>query len=91
METKKIKKISQFLDKELCEKVYAAKETQANEIDTIIDLIEYISKHKEVKKKIDVEIDPEFKIYNRFREFADKLVDEYKTLFTLYGDALIMV
>lgn len=91
LETKKIKQISQFLDKELCEKVYAAKETQANEIDTIIDLIEYISKHKEVKKKIDVEVDPEFKIYNRFREFADKLVDEYKTLFTLYGDALITV
>lgn len=88
LETKKITEIHDFLEKELCEKVYVIKETQANEIDTIIDLIEYISKHKEVKKNIEVEVDPQYKIYKRFRDFSDKLVSEYTTLYTIYGDAI---
>jgi hypothetical protein len=88
LNTEKIKEISGFLEKELCEKVYIKKETQSNEIDTIIDLIEYISKHKEVKKKIEVEVDPEYKIYKRFISFADKLVVEYTSLYTIYGNAM---
>ena len=33
-------------------------------------------------------VDPEYKIYRRFRDFADKLMEEYKTLYTVYGEAL---
>ena len=88
MKTEKVKVINDFLEKELCEKVYRIKETQANEIDTIIDLIEYISKHKEVKKKIEVEVDPNYKIYKRFKDFADNLTSEYTMLYTIYGNAI---
>lgn len=88
LEVEKIRVINDFLERELCNKVYSVKETQANEIDTIIDLIEYISKHKEVKKKIDVEIDPEYKIYKRFKDFTERLISEYTTLYTLYGNAI---
>lgn len=88
LECEQIKDVNDFLEKELCEKVYTIRATQANEIDTIIDLIEYISKHKDVRKKIDVEIDPDFKIYQRFINFADKLINEYTTLYTIYGDAV---
>ena len=88
LEIKKIKEINDFLGRELCDQIYLAKKTQANEIDTIIDLIEYISKHKEVKKKIDVEIDPKYKIFKRFKNFTERLITEYTTLYTLYGDAV---
>lgn len=88
LEIEKIRSVNDFLGRELCEKVYSAKETQANEIDTIIDLIEYISKHKKVKKKIDVVVDPKYKIFKRFKDFAEKLISEYTTLYTVYGDAI---
>lgn len=88
LETHKIKQISEFIEKELCEKVYEVKETQANEVDTIIDLIEYISSHKKVKKKTEVKIDPEYKLFKRFQEFAEQLVNEYTTLYMIYGSAL---
>ncbi len=88
LETEKIRAINDFLERELCEKVYSAKATQANEIDTIIDLIEYISKHKKVQKKIDVEIDPAYKIFKRFKDFAEKLISQYTTLYIVYGNAI---
>lgn len=91
LETEKIKEISNYLSKELCNKCYNAKETQANEVETIVDLIEYISEHKEVKKPCETEIDPEYKIYKRFKDFADKLIMEYTTLLTIYGESLKIV
>lgn len=78
----------QLFSKELCDKYYAVKTTQAGEIDTIIDLIEHISKHRNVKLGRNTEVDPEYK---RFREFADNLITEYTTLFAVYGDALEVV
>lgn len=91
LSTSKIKEIDEFLDRELCQKVYRVQETQASEVDTIIDLIEYISKHKKVKNKVDVVIDPDYKIYNRFREFANRLISEYTSLLTIYGEAIIAI
>lgn len=91
LDTNQIKQISNYLSKELRDKYYLAKETQASEIETIIELIEYISEHRKVTKKRDSETDPEYKIYKRFREFADKLIMEYTTLYTIYGDALDVV
>lgn len=91
LDTEKIKSISDYLSEELCNKYYSAKETQASEIDTIIDLIEYISQHKEIKKSCDSDVDPEYKIFKRFRDFAEKLVMEYTTLLTIYGEALEIV
>lgn len=91
LDTEKIRKISSYLSEELCNKCYSAKETQASEIDTIIDLIEYISQHKEIKQPCETEVDPEYKIYKRFKNFADKLIMEYTTLLTIYGEALEIV
>ena len=91
LETEKIKEISNYLSTELNDKLYKAKQTQANEVETIIDLIEYISEHRKVKKPCETEIDPEYKIYKRFKEFADKLVVEYTSLKTVYGEALDVV
>lgn len=86
-----MKGIYDFLDIELCKKVYSKKETQASEIDTIIDLIEYISSRKQIKKKIEVEVDPEYKIYNRFKNFANRLISEYTMLYTVYGESIDIV
>lgn len=44
--------------------------------------------YSKVKKKIDVEIDPEYKIYKRFKDFTERLISEYTTLYTLYGNAI---
>ena len=35
--------------------------------------------------------DPEYKIYKRFKNFTDKLITEYTTLYTIYGEALNIV
>ena len=91
LETEQIKAISNYLSAELCNKYYSVKETQASEVDTIIDLIEYISQHRKVKKPCETTVDPEYKIYKRFRDFADRLIAEYTTLYTIYGEALKIV
>lgn len=91
LETEQIKAISTYLSEELCNKYYSVKETQASEVDTIIDLIEYISQHKTVRKSCETTVDPEYKIYKRFRDFADKLIAEYTTLYTIYGEALSII
>ena len=64
LETEQIKAISNYLSAELCNKYYSVKETQASEVDTIIDLIEYISQHRKVKKPCETTVDPEYKIVN---------------------------
>ena len=91
LQTEKIKAISSYLSEELRNKYYSVRETQASEVDTIIDLIEYISKHRKVNKSRETTVDPEYKIYRRFQEFADRLTREYTTLYMLYGEALNIV
>lgn len=91
LQTEQIKAISNYLSEELRNKYYSVRETQANEVDTIIDLIEYISKHRKVNKSRETTVDPEYKIYRRFQEFADRLTREYTTLYMLYAEALNIV
>lgn len=88
MDINKIKSIKDFLELEFSSKCYSAKSSQASEVDTIIDLIEYISGHREVKKPRNVIIDPEYKIYKRFKDFSEGLVSQYTSLFTVYGTAM---
>ena len=87
LETAQIKNVSDYLSEELYNKYYSVRETQAGEVDTIIDLIEYISQHRKVNKDRETTVDPEYKIYKRFKNFADKLITEYTTLYTIYGEA----
>lgn len=91
LETAQIKNVSDYLSEELYNKYYSVRETQAGEVDTIIDLIEYISQHRKVNKDRVTTVDPEYKIYKRFKNFADKLITEYTTLYTIYGEALNIV
>ena len=91
LETAQIKNVSDYLSEELYNKYYSVRETQAGEVDTIIDLIEYISQHRKVNRDRETTVDPEYKIYKRFKNFADKLITEYTTLYTIYGEALNIV
>ena len=88
---KELKILYEFLSYEFCNKMYEIKSTQANEIDTIIDLIEYITKNKKLKNRLDTVTDPNYKIYDRFKEFATRIVSEYTSLYTVYGDALDII
>lgn len=89
--TQELEEISSFLERELTSKIESERTTNASEVDTIIDLIEYITKNRELKKKLDTVVDPEYKIQKRFKEFAERLIDDYTSLYTIYGDALEMV
>ncbi|MBP2029053.1 hypothetical protein J2Z35_002891 [Acetoanaerobium pronyense] len=89
--TKDLKEIKDYLNLELTDKMFQEKNTESSEIDTIIALIEYITKNRELKKNIDTVIDPEYKIKKRFKEFTERIVSEFTTLFTLYGEALEIV
>lgn len=83
--------ISAFLEKELMQPLQKPPTTQASEIDTIIDLIEFITKNRIKRERRDVVVDPEYKIEKRFIEFAERLKSTYLTLYSIYGDALEMV
>ncbi|SDB66056.1 SMEK domain-containing protein [Butyrivibrio sp. INlla16] len=87
----KLKCINEYLDKELYEKYAQGLHSEASEVDTIIDLIEFISAHKKVSIPKDVVIDPEFKINTRFKEFAESITTQYVDLLTVYGNALLEV
>lgn len=80
--------INDFLEREFYEKISIKKTTQASEVDTIIDLIEYITAHRKLGSKRDSVIDPAYKINKRFKEFAERLIGEYTTMWLLYGEAL---
>lgn len=92
LDTGKLKIINDFLQHELNDKYNNKQKSEASEVDTIMDLIEFISNHREVDfSQRNVIIDPDFKINQRFKEFADSLIMQYTTLYGVYGTALIEV
>ena len=88
LSTDKLKTINEFLQRELNNKCGNMVSSEASEVETIIDLIEFISSHKQMYKRRDAIVDPEYKIYKRFKDFADGLIGRYKTLYGVYGGAL---
>ncbi len=89
LDTAKLEKINVFLNREFHDKGGDYEPTEASEVETIMDLIEVISSNKNVSiRERDAVVDPEYKIYRRFREFADSLMSQYKTLLAVYGTAL---
>ncbi len=90
-DTKALGELGSFLEDELVSKLQKSKATQASEVDTIIDLIEFITKNREKKERRDSIIDPEYKIERRFKEFAERLKNNYATLYSFYGETLEMV
>ena len=88
LDTERLKKINEYLQIELYEKC-VSKPTEASEVETIIDLIEFITSNKQAKyKKRDTIIDPDYKINQRFKEFANRLISQYTSLLAVYGSAL---
>ncbi|AUM63539.1 hypothetical protein C0R09_02770 [Brevibacillus laterosporus] len=88
-ETKELKIISEFLDRELTVKSKETTRTQASEVKTIIALIEHLSSHKKATaKKEETVTDPEDKINRRFKEYSDNLKGLYIELVSLYDEAV---
>jgi len=85
----KLKRINDYLQHELNYKCREVQTTEASEVETIMDLIEFISSHKK-KPFLEREftVDPEYKINQRFKEFAENLIMQYTTLVGVYGTAL---
>ena len=89
LDTRKLKEINDFLQHEFNDKYSNVQTTEASEVETIMDLIEFISSHKKITlPERDVIVDPDYKINQRFKEFADSLIMQYKTLLGVYGTAL---
>lgn len=88
--TPELKEIVDFLDQELSYKVLEKKKKQANEVETIIALIEYLTSNKAIsdKKMKPSFTDPEHKINKRFQKYSEALKSLYIDLLTLYDFAL---
>jgi SMEK domain len=87
---KKLEKIEKWLSDELVQKHYDARiGSKPNEVKTFITLIDFISDEDNHKKfEIEDEPDPELKIENRFKEYADFLKGLYAELYIDYNYAL---
>ncbi len=84
--TEQIEEVCKFLEKELSTKL---PKQEANEVKTIIDLIEFISSSQASLADSNFEADPEKKIEKRFNEYADYLKTLYTDLFIIYNNALL--
>lgn len=80
----KIDKIVEYLSSQLSldgsKKVY-----YSSEVETIIDLLEYISQEAGLSDDLDTFIDPEFKIDTRFSKYADQIKNTFGDLYSIYG------
>ncbi|HFK5581698.1 TPA: SMEK domain-containing protein, partial [Elizabethkingia anophelis] len=83
----KLKSIADFLNKQILQE---RKKTESNEVETIMALIEYLSKDDNLNISQKPEnVDPQFKIYNRFSEHSTILISLYTDLYTVYQQPLI--
>lgn len=80
-----IKKIEDFLIIEL-ENVERPHTTEASEVETIIDLIEWITNNKKYNQIRNTDVDPEYKIYKRFKKNSQQIISEYTSLYAIYGE-----
>lgn len=90
-DTQELQKIFEFIDQEFSIPYNMKNRNNSNEIDTIINLISFISDNKleiPLSIKEDYEPDPEYKIEKRFNEYAIFLKDTYKTLYAIYGEII---
>lgn len=83
----KLKGIADFLNEQILQE---RKKTESNEVETIMALIEYLSKDdsRSISEKPE-NVDPQFKIYNRFSEHSVFLINLYTELCTVYQQPLI--
>ncbi len=86
-----VKEISKFLYREFTAKNIQEKHSMASEVETIIDLIEYISTNRIIHKNEEGIIDPNYKINKRFVKYAEKINQDFIMLHSLYSKALEVV
>lgn len=86
-ETDEIAAVADFLDNEILEE---RSQTESTEVETIMSLIDFLSKdeNRQLTDKKD-NVDPDFKINNRFADHASYLTGQYGALYTVYNNALI--
>jgi len=89
----KLEKIDKWLSDELVQKHYAARtKSKPNEAKTFIALIDILSDDKNHQTiTAEDEPDPEYKIENRFKDYAPFLKNLYAELYIDYGYALGLV
>lgn len=88
LSTEKMKEIDTFLNKELSEKMNRFTIVEANEVETIIDLIELLTSYKKYRADLNTFVDPDFKINNRFKDYAQKIITDFTSLLPIYGDII---
>lgn len=86
LETEEVVAIADFLDGEI---LVERAQTESTEVETIMSLIAYLSKDQN-RKLIDRKenVDPDFKINNRFSDHASYLTGQYGSLYAVYYTAL---
>lgn len=81
----KIKEISGFLEKEIGFRSLKQKSSVANEVTTIMELIELLSVEGDAVASVKIgNPDPEHKIYKRFSDYTDFLITELKDYIPQY-------
>ena len=81
-----LKNIADFLDSQI---LTERKKTESSEVETIMALIDFLSKNKNrILSQIEAIVDPENKIEKRFSEHSVFLKEQYQNLFCKYNQAL---
>jgi hypothetical protein len=79
-------KVSKFLDDEI---LLPRPKTESNEVETIMSLLEFLSDDANYKEFDGNYIcDPDQKINNRFKKFAEKFKEEFTELFSIYCNTI---
>lgn len=85
LKTEHIRQIHNFLERELGGKGVGNIETIANEVETIMSLIEYLSDEKNLDiQELSSNPDPEEKIFKRFSDYTDFLKREIQEYIPMY-------
>ena len=95
-DTKDLCKVINTLSEEKVDSIYEYLNSQlsldgtikthfSNEVETIIDLIELISRESSASGEIDTFVDPTFKIDTRFKKYADQIRSAFADLYSVYG------
>lgn len=82
----KLEQVVDFLRREVDLPLRKAKKIESNEVETIIKLIDFLSiSSAENDDRFEKEPDPEKKLYQRFSDYSDFLLERYKDAFTVFG------
>ncbi|MCK9330496.1 MAG: hypothetical protein M0Q94_11520, partial [Candidatus Cloacimonetes bacterium] len=84
----KIELVNKFLKENILYETEKVEISKSFEVETIIELVNYISTSTIDKYYDSVIIDPEFKIDKRFKKYADIIKNQYSNLGKIYGSLI---